>query len=90
MASRPPPSPQPVRVRRGAASVEKAILDRGIAELAEVGLGRLTFESIAERAGTGKEPLSGVANTTSSSSTLWATYVGILPDTGEQEFFVTI
>src|SRR5882672_5548230 len=57
MASRPTSVAQPVRVRRGAASVEKAILDAVIAELAEVGFGRLTFESIAERAGTGKSPL---------------------------------
>jgi AcrR family transcriptional regulator len=48
---------RPVRTRRGAATVEKAILDAVIAELAEVGFGRLTFEGIAERAGTGKSPL---------------------------------
>jgi AcrR family transcriptional regulator len=46
-----------VRTRRGPALVEQAILDAVIAELAEVGFGRLTFESIAERAGTGKSPL---------------------------------
>jgi len=57
MASRPTSVEQPVRTRRGAASVEKAIRDAVIAELAEVGFGRLTFESIAERAGTGKSPL---------------------------------
>src|SRR5882724_1338554 len=48
---------RPVRSRRGPALVEQAILDAVIAELAEVGFGRLTFESIAERAGTGKSPL---------------------------------
>src|SRR5882724_358653 len=48
---------RPVRSRRGPALVEKAIRDAVIAELAEVGFGRLTFESIAERAGTGKSPL---------------------------------
>jgi AcrR family transcriptional regulator len=37
--------------------VEKAISDAVIAELAEVGFGRLTFEGVAERAGTGKSPL---------------------------------
>lgn len=37
--------------------LEKAISDAVIAELAEVGFGRLTFESVAERAGTGKSPL---------------------------------
>jgi AcrR family transcriptional regulator len=37
--------------------VEKAISDAVIAELAEVGFGRLTFECVAERAGTGKSPL---------------------------------
>jgi AcrR family transcriptional regulator len=47
----------PVRARRGAAAVEKAISDAVLAELAEVGFGRLTFESVAERAGTGKSPL---------------------------------
>jgi AcrR family transcriptional regulator len=46
-----------VRTRRRGALVEQAILDAVIAELAEVGFGRLTFESIAERAGTGKSPL---------------------------------
>ena len=48
---------RPVRTRRGAASVEKAIHDAVLAELAEVGFGRLTFEGVAERAGTGKSPL---------------------------------
>jgi AcrR family transcriptional regulator len=48
---------RPVRTRRGAASVEKAIFDAVISELAEVGFGRLSFEGIAERAGTGKSPL---------------------------------
>jgi AcrR family transcriptional regulator len=48
---------QPVRTRRGAAEVEQAIADAVIAELAEVGFGRLTFDSVAERAGTGKSPL---------------------------------
>jgi AcrR family transcriptional regulator len=57
MPSVPTSVERPVRTRRGAASVEKAILDAVIAELAEVGFGRLTFESIAERAGTGKSPL---------------------------------
>jgi AcrR family transcriptional regulator len=37
--------------------VEKAISDAVLAELATVGFGRLTFESVAERAGTGKGPL---------------------------------
>jgi AcrR family transcriptional regulator len=57
MPSIPTSAERPVRTRRGAASVEQAILDAVIAELAEVGFGRLTFESIAERAGTGKSPL---------------------------------
>jgi AcrR family transcriptional regulator len=48
---------RPVRRRRGATAVEKAISDAVIAELAEVGFGRLTFEGVAERAGTGKSPL---------------------------------
>ena len=48
---------RPVRRRRGASAVEKAISDAVIAELAEVGFGRLTFEGVAERAGTGKSPL---------------------------------
>jgi AcrR family transcriptional regulator len=48
---------RPVRTRRGAAEVEQAISDAVLAELAEVGFGRLTFESVAERAGTGKSPL---------------------------------
>jgi AcrR family transcriptional regulator len=47
----------PVRTRRGAAEVEQAISDAVVVELAEVGFGRLTFDSIAERAGTGKSPL---------------------------------
>jgi len=48
---------RPVRRRRRGIAVEKAISDAVIAELAEVGFGRLTFESVAERAGTGKSPL---------------------------------
>src|SRR5271170_679496 len=48
---------RPVRRRRGGPAVEKAISDAVIAELAEVGFGRLTFEGVAERAGTGKSPL---------------------------------
>jgi len=48
---------RPIRTRRGAAEVEKAISDAVLAELAEVGFGRLTFEGVAERAGTGKSPL---------------------------------
>ena len=48
---------RPVRPRRGAPAVEKAISDAVIAELAEVGFGRLTFEGVAARAGTGKSPL---------------------------------
>jgi AcrR family transcriptional regulator len=47
----------PVRRRRRGTAVEKAISDAVIAELAEVGFGRLTFESVAWRAGTGKSPL---------------------------------
>ena len=47
----------PVRRRRRGSALEKAISDAVIAELAEVGFGRLTFESVAERAGTGKSPL---------------------------------
>src|ERR1700761_7874141 len=47
----------PVRRRRRGTAVETAISDAAIAELAEVGFGRLTFESVAERAGTGKSPL---------------------------------
>ncbi len=35
---------RPVRRRRGGSAVEKAISDAVIAELAEVGFGRLTFE----------------------------------------------
>jgi AcrR family transcriptional regulator len=46
-----------VRTRRGSGEVQKAISDAVFAELAEVGFGRLTFESVAERAGTGKSPL---------------------------------
>jgi AcrR family transcriptional regulator len=45
------------RTRRGAAEVEQAITDAVVVELAEVGFGRLTFDSVAERAGTGKSPL---------------------------------
>jgi AcrR family transcriptional regulator len=48
---------RPVRRRRGGPAVQKAISDAVIAELAEVGFGRLTFEGVAERAGTGKSPL---------------------------------
>jgi AcrR family transcriptional regulator len=48
---------RPVRRRRRGTAVEKAISDAVIAELAEVGFGRLTFEGVAERAGTGKSPL---------------------------------
>jgi AcrR family transcriptional regulator len=48
---------RPVQRRRGGSAVEQAISDAVIAELAEVGFGRLTFESVAERAGTGKSPL---------------------------------
>jgi AcrR family transcriptional regulator len=48
---------RPVRTRRGAAEVEQAITDAVVVELAEVGFGRLTFDSVAERAGTGKSPL---------------------------------
>src|ERR1700733_671144 len=47
----------PIRRRRRGTAVETAISDAVIAELAEVGFGRLTFESVAERAGTGKSPL---------------------------------
>src|ERR1700727_1819307 len=50
-------SDSPVRRRRGGTAVEKAISDAVIAELAEVGFGRLSFEGVAERAGTGKSPL---------------------------------
>src|SRR5882724_11455525 len=46
-----------VRARRGAAAVEHAIADAVVVELAEVGFGRLTFDGVAERAGTGKSPL---------------------------------
>jgi len=48
---------RPVRRRRRGTAVEKAISDAVLAELAEVGFGRLTFEGVAERAGTGKSPL---------------------------------
>jgi len=48
---------RPIRRRRRGTAVETAISDAVIAELAEVGFGRLTFESVAERAGTGKSPL---------------------------------
>ena len=48
---------RPVRRRRGGTAVETAISDAVIAELAEVGFGRLSFEGVAERAGTGKSPL---------------------------------
>src|ERR1700733_11147001 len=48
---------RPVRRRRGGTAVENAISDAVIAELAEVGFGRLSFEGVAERAGTGKSPL---------------------------------
>ena len=48
---------RPVRRRRRGTALEKAISEAVIAELAEVGFGRLTFESVAERAGTGKSPL---------------------------------
>jgi AcrR family transcriptional regulator len=48
---------RPVRTRRGTEAVEKAISDAVLAELAEVGFGRLTFEGVADRAGTGKSPL---------------------------------
>jgi AcrR family transcriptional regulator len=48
---------RPVRRRRGGTAVQQAISDAVIAELAEVGFGRLTFEGVAERAGTGKSPL---------------------------------
>jgi AcrR family transcriptional regulator len=47
----------PVRRRRAAAEVEQAIADAVVVELAEVGFGRLSFDSVAERAGTGKSPL---------------------------------
>ena len=48
---------RPVRRPRRGTAVEKAISDAVLAELAEVGFGRLTFEGVAERAGTGKSPL---------------------------------
>ena len=50
------PNP-PARTRRGAAEVEQAIYDAVLVELAEIGFGRLTFETVAQRAGTGKSPL---------------------------------
>ena len=37
--------------------MEQAIADAVVVELAEVGFGRLTFDSVAERSGTGKSPL---------------------------------
>jgi AcrR family transcriptional regulator len=43
---------RPVRRRRRGTAVEKAISDAVLAGLAEVGFGRLTFEGVAERAGT--------------------------------------
>src|SRR6267378_1610855 len=48
---------RPVRTRRGGAEVEKAIFEAVLTELADVGFGRLTFDGVAERAGTGKSPL---------------------------------
>src|ERR1700729_644116 len=48
---------RPVRRRRGGPAVEQAISAAVIAELADVGFGRLTFEGVAERAATGKSPL---------------------------------
>src|ERR1700728_545020 len=48
---------RPLRRRRRGTAVERAISDAVLAELASVGFGRLTFESVAERAGTGKSPL---------------------------------
>src|SRR6202046_5806464 len=50
-------SERPVRRRRRGTAVGKAISDAVIADLAEVGFGRLTFEGVAERAATGKSPL---------------------------------
>src|ERR1700684_3033594 len=52
-----PTAERPVRRRRRGTAVEQAISDAVIAELAEVGFGRLSFEGVAERAGTGKSPL---------------------------------
>jgi AcrR family transcriptional regulator len=52
-----PQAGRPIRTRRGSAEVQQAISDAVLAELAEVGFGRLTFEAVAERAGTGKSPL---------------------------------
>jgi AcrR family transcriptional regulator len=60
MASRPSAVEQTerqIRTRRGSAEVQQAISDAVLAELAEVGFGRLTFDGVAERAGTGKSPL---------------------------------
>jgi AcrR family transcriptional regulator len=48
---------RPIRRRRGTAEVKQAISDAVLAELAEIGFGRLSFEGVAERAGTGKSPL---------------------------------
>jgi hypothetical protein len=48
---------RPVRRRRRGTAAEKPISDAVLAEPAEVGFGRLTFEGVAERAGTGKSPL---------------------------------
>ncbi|GLH99317.1 TetR/AcrR family transcriptional regulator [Phytohabitans aurantiacus] len=55
MATTDDPTNAPRR-RRGDALLQ-AIYDSVLAELAEVGLGRLTMEGIAARAGTGKMPL---------------------------------
>ena len=52
-----PSTASTIRRRRGSAEVQQAISDAVLAELAEVGFGRLTFESVAERAGTGKSPM---------------------------------
>lgn len=57
MARRQSATEHPVRTRRGSAEVQQAISDAVLAELAEVGFGRLTFDGVAERAGTGKNPL---------------------------------
>ena len=51
------PVARSVRTRRRTDAVEKAISDAVLAELAAVGFGRLTFEGVADRAGTGKSPL---------------------------------
>jgi AcrR family transcriptional regulator len=45
------------RSRRNAAQLEAAIYDAVLAELGEVGFHRLTFDSVALRAGTGKSAL---------------------------------